>query len=100
MVAILCLSACSSTIGNKSDPTKITFKVGTTTKSQVVETLGLPASVEYNPDKTQELWAYQKSTHLQKVYFVLPAGISNPNPFYDVTVFLRRGNHLKILHPF
>jgi hypothetical protein len=90
-IIFLCLNACSSTIGNKFDPTKIVFKVGATTKSQVAETLGLPASVDYSPDKMQELWLYQKTTHLKKIYFVTPTGISHPNPFYDVTVFFRGG---------
>lgn len=88
---LLCLNACSSTIGNKTDPTKIAFKVGATTKSYVAETLGLPASVEYSPDRMQELWLYQKSTHLKSIFFVTPTGISNPNPFYDVTVFFKGG---------
>lgn len=81
-----CAAACSSTIGNKVDPAKALFHTGVTTKSQVAETLGLPAAVDYSSDRAQEIWIYQKSPHLQKVQFVTPSGISNPNPFYDVTL--------------
>lgn len=64
LVLLLMLAACASTIGTKIDIEDARFEIGTTTKNDVADTLGLPNAIEKNQATDREFWAYNDSPQL------------------------------------
>ncbi len=59
--------SCATTIGTKAKLEDVKFEAGKTTKSEVVEVLGLPAAIEKDAEEGTELWGYHDSPELYSV---------------------------------
>jgi outer membrane protein assembly factor BamE (lipoprotein component of BamABCDE complex) len=86
-LCVCVLAGCSSTIGNKSNPTKASFQVGRTSKAQVAEKLGLPSAIDRSEDGVSEAWAYQKSPKLANLLLVVPTVSSTQITLYHVNAY-------------
>lgn len=90
LVCACIVAGCSSTIGNKTSPTKASFQVGRTNKNQVAEKLGLPAAIDRSDDGV-EAWAYQKSPRLDGLMLVVPTVSSTEIATRNINAFFGPG---------
>ena len=96
-ISILCIlgvSACATTVGTKMNINDVQFEIGKTLKSEVAETLGLPAAMEKDIETGFELWGYQEKPELTGLYYAVPTGPTTVTA-YDWTYLSRRQEQFK-----
>ncbi len=76
---IFFLSGCSPTIGNHTEFSKITFTAGKTQKTEVADTIGLPANISHSEALGQEYWAYKQGSTTTGIMFASPSGNTYPS---------------------
>ncbi|WP_275097192.1 hypothetical protein [Sedimenticola hydrogenitrophicus] len=79
------LAACAPTIGNKASLSEVSFTVGETHKSQVADTLGLPANMSRSEATGREFWGYREEAELMGITYAVPTGAGTVSTFQAST---------------
>lgn len=73
-IGLLVFSACASTIDRKDDIDKIKLTLGASTKTNVVDAVGLPKVVKKNNRDLTEIWGYTGAVDSTGYIFAAPSG--------------------------
>lgn len=85
-ILMLSFIGCATTIGNKADLREVKFVIGQTKKTEVAETLGLPAGIIKKKEEKREYWYYYDGPVLSGLVLPVPdiGGVSAV-PFSVIT---------------